>query len=215
VKDREFVKRSLGNVTKGRILDAAEQLFGERGLSATSLRAITSAAGVNQAAINYRFRCKNGLVRAVYARRLGPVNERRLEMLDACEARHSSDGLPLEEVVEAFVAPIVQLGPEGGFRPLMGRMYTEPGDFLRNVILEHMAEVARRFKMAFGKALPELPERNLYWGAFFTIGMLAHTMHGTKLLDAISAGLCNPGDREGITHRMVVFASAGIRSLVP
>lgn len=72
----------------------------------------SSAAGVNQAAINYHFRSKEGLIRAVYARRLGPVNQRRLEMLDACEAKHSSGRLPLEEVVEAFVAPIVRLGPE-------------------------------------------------------------------------------------------------------
>jgi len=200
--------------TKNRILDAAERLFGERGLSATSLRAITSAAGANQAAINYHFRSKEGLIWAVYARRLGPVNQRRLEMLDASEAKHGSGTLPLEEVMEAFVAPIVQLGPESAFCPLMGRMYTEPGDFLRKVILEHMGEVARRFTMAFKRALPEMPDMDLYWGAFFTIGMLAHTMHGTKLLEAISAGRCDPADREGIAHRIVIFASAGLRSLV-
>jgi len=200
--------------TKSRILDAAERLFGERGLAATSHRAIASSAGVNLASINYHFRSKEGLIRAVYARRLGPVNQRRLEMLDACGTRHGSGRLPLEEVVEAFVAPVLQLGPESGFRPLMGRMYTEPGDFLRKVVMEHMGEVARRFTMAFKRSLPEMPDVDLYWGAFFTIGMLAHTMHGTKLLEAISAGRSDPADTEVITHRMVTFACAGLRSLV-
>lgn len=200
--------------TRTRILDAAERLFGERGLATTSHRAIASAAGANLAAINYHFRSKEGLIRSVYARRLGPVNQRRLEMLDACESKHGSARLPLEHVVEAFVAPIVQLGPESGFRPLMGRMYTEPGDFLRKVVLEHMGEVARRFIAAFKRALPEIPEMDLYWGAFFTIGMLAHTMHGTKLLEAISGGRCDAADMEEVTHRIVIFASAGLRSLV-
>ena len=40
--------------TRERILAAAEQLFGEQGFAATSLRAVTSAAGVNLAAVNYK-----------------------------------------------------------------------------------------------------------------------------------------------------------------
>ena len=41
--------------TKERILDAAEALFMEHGFEATSLRALTAAAGVNLAAVNYHF----------------------------------------------------------------------------------------------------------------------------------------------------------------
>ncbi len=63
------------NPTKERILDAAEHLFSEHDLSATSLRAITSAAQVNLAAVNYHFGNKEGLIHAVFARRLEPVNQ--------------------------------------------------------------------------------------------------------------------------------------------
>ena len=41
--------------TVERILDAAEQLFAEKGFAETSLRLITSKAGVNLAAVNYHF----------------------------------------------------------------------------------------------------------------------------------------------------------------
>ena len=61
--------------TKERILDAAEQLFGEHGPSDTSLRAITAAAGVNLAAVNYHFGSKEKLIEAVLSRRLEPEPE--------------------------------------------------------------------------------------------------------------------------------------------
>ncbi len=41
--------------TVDRILDTAEVLFAQKGFAETSLRAITSKAGVNLAAVNYHF----------------------------------------------------------------------------------------------------------------------------------------------------------------
>ena len=57
------------HTTKTRILDAAEQLFAERGYGATSLRAVIDAAGVNQAAIHYHFGGRERLFGAVVDRR--------------------------------------------------------------------------------------------------------------------------------------------------
>ena len=50
--------------TVERILDAAEQLFAEKGFAETSLRLITSKAGVNLAAVNYHFGSKKALIQA-------------------------------------------------------------------------------------------------------------------------------------------------------
>ncbi len=58
--------------TKTRILDSAESLFAEHGFEGTSLRQITSAAGVNLASVNYHFRSKDELIRAIFARRVEP-----------------------------------------------------------------------------------------------------------------------------------------------
>ncbi|MDP7449002.1 MAG: TetR family transcriptional regulator, partial [Candidatus Latescibacteria bacterium] len=44
--------------TRVRLLDAAEGLFAGHGLDGTSLRAITSAANVNLASVNYHFGSK-------------------------------------------------------------------------------------------------------------------------------------------------------------
>ena len=47
--------------TRQNILKSAIALFAERGYDGTSIRAIVSKARVNQAAINYHFKGKEGL----------------------------------------------------------------------------------------------------------------------------------------------------------
>ncbi len=63
--------------TKTRIMDAAEQLFARDGFHSTSLRGLTELANVNLAAVNYHFGSKEGLLQAVFARRLLPLNKLR------------------------------------------------------------------------------------------------------------------------------------------
>jgi AcrR family transcriptional regulator len=53
------------DITRERILKAAERLFADRGYEETSVRAIVAKARVNQAAINYHFGGKDGLYREV------------------------------------------------------------------------------------------------------------------------------------------------------
>ena len=149
--------------TKTRILDVAERLFAEEGFAATSLRAITSEAGVNLASVNYHFGSKDELVREVFTRRLGPINRRRLAMLDAVEAEAGGGSPSLEGVVRAFVVPILELGEESGAPQLLGRIYAESGEFRKKVMGEQMGEVVRRFTAAFQQAIPDLSETETLW----------------------------------------------------
>ena len=57
--------------TRERLLDAAEYLFAQRGVDATSLRHITVEAAANLASVNYHFGSKEALFRAVFVRRIG------------------------------------------------------------------------------------------------------------------------------------------------
>lgn len=203
--------------TKQRILDAAERLFAERGFAATSLRSITAAAGVNLAAVNYHFRSKEALLEAVFARRLAPLNQKRLELLDACEARAGQGRLPLEAVIEAFFAPVLRLGGElaqGGryFQRLMGRMYAEPGEHVGSILKGQFAAVAARFTQALRRALPKLPPVELMWRIHFMIGAMAHTLAGVHYLEVFSGGLCDPSDVEGTIRRLGAFLAAGLKA---
>src|SRR5271166_4719878 len=95
--------------TKDRILNAAERLFARDGFEATSLRAITTEAAVNLAAVNHHFKSKEALVQAVIARRMGPISAQRLALLDAYEAEADGAPVALEKILDAFLRPIIEL----------------------------------------------------------------------------------------------------------
>lgn len=66
-------------ITRERILKAAQRLFAERGYQDTTVRAVVVRARVNQAAINYHFGGKDGLYREVLRatfERLPSINSR-------------------------------------------------------------------------------------------------------------------------------------------
>src|SRR6476659_7818141 len=99
------VDPSAAGATKARILDAAEMLFMEHGFEATSLRAITAAAAVNLAAVNYHFGSKEELFQSVLPRRLDPMNQRRLELLTRFEAEAAPKPLPCDRILSALLIP--------------------------------------------------------------------------------------------------------------
>src|SRR5437762_2911252 len=94
--------------TRSRILDVAEELFGERGLDRVSIRDITRKAKVNLAAINYHFGSKEDLIAAVFERRVVPVNEARLASLDVVEKVVGKKSAKLEALLEAFIRLALQ-----------------------------------------------------------------------------------------------------------
>jgi AcrR family transcriptional regulator len=202
--------------TKDRILDTAERLFARDGFEATSLRAITAEANVNLAAVNYHFQSKDALVQAVIGRRMGPVTARRLALLDAYEAEAGDAPVPLEKILDAFLRPVVEMvgSHAHAFVPLIGRLYTEPGEFAVQLFKQQFEQLARRFVPAFQRALPELPRVELIWRLHFAIGALAHTMAASKMLEMMSGGSCEISDVEEMLTRLKAFILAGLTSTV-
>jgi TetR/AcrR family transcriptional regulator, acrAB operon repressor len=73
----EMVRRTQDEAaeTRNSILDAAERVFSERGVSHTSLEDIAKAAGVTRGAIYWHFRNKNELFSAMVNRVSLPIEE--------------------------------------------------------------------------------------------------------------------------------------------
>ena len=102
------------DLTRQRLITAAETLFAERGIEAVSLREINAAAGQrNATALQYHFIDRNGLLGAVLRKHHHDVEIRRHALLDAYE---SEDGDDLRTLAAALVRPSAAklADPDGG-----------------------------------------------------------------------------------------------------
>jgi len=71
--------------TRSRILDAAEHVFFEKGVSRTSLADIAQAAGVTRGAIYWHFENKGDLFTAMFDRAVLPLDELKAATVDPSE----------------------------------------------------------------------------------------------------------------------------------
>src|SRR5260221_7638588 len=89
--------------TRTRILNAAEELFMQHGFEGTSMRLLTTKAGVNLAAVNYHFGSKDALIEAVVQPRLDPLNLARMAGLDQLQAANAAPSP--QAIIPAFITP--------------------------------------------------------------------------------------------------------------
>src|SRR5512139_388118 len=95
--------------TRTRILDAAEELFMQRGFEGTSMRELTAKAGANLAAVNYHFGSKDALIEAVFRRRLDAMNATRIAELDRLEKDAGGRPLTPAQIIGAFVGASLRM----------------------------------------------------------------------------------------------------------
>jgi AcrR family transcriptional regulator len=155
-----------GGDTPRRLIEAAERLFIEGGEEATSLRAITRAAGVNVAAVHYHFGGRDELLRAVLDRKIAPLNAQRLRLLDQAVATHG-DRVPVEALLAAFLRPdlelIAELRASGqvSFARFMGRAYTQPSATVAGFMDRQFQPVGDRLFALLERAVPDVDPAEL------------------------------------------------------
>jgi AcrR family transcriptional regulator len=202
--------------TKTRILDAAELLFMEHGFEATSLRQLTSAAGVNLAAVNYHFGTKEELFQAVLTRRLDPMNQERIDLLDKVEREAGGKAPTCEKILFAMLIPALRLARDekrGGknFLKVLGRAYADPAPFIRHFLSQQYAGMIARYKEAFLRALPHLSRQELTWRLHFVMGALSYTLAGTDALKLFAQVTAADND-ELLLQRLAPFLVAGLKA---
>jgi AcrR family transcriptional regulator len=206
--------------TRTRILDAAEALFMLHGFAGTSMRQLTSNAGVNLAAVNYHFGSKDALIEAVFRRRLDPMNAARLAALEALESDARARPLAPEAIIRAFIGPSLRMieDAKGGgrnFIRLLGRTYTDPAKPIRALIGQLYESTMERYKAALRRALPEMPADELVWRMHFMFGTLSYTLAATDTVQLIAG--CKPEDRHDarlLEDRLAAFLAAGLNAPV-
>ena len=200
--------------TKNKILDAAENLFADKGFNGTSLREITSLAEVNLAAVNYHFGSKKELIKAVmsrYMNELSPLLE--AELVAICQQEQQPT---LIEVFSAFIEPLLSLNvfKENGtsnFLQLLGRGYTDSQGFLRWFLTTQYPAVISNFVSAVQKAYPELTAEDIFWRLHFTMGTVVFTMSSSDaLIDIAKSDFDKDIDIAGVITQVIPFVAAGV-----
>jgi AcrR family transcriptional regulator len=206
-----------GPDTKTAILNAAERLFAAHGFRAASLRTLTAEAQVNLGAVNYHFSSKNALILAVLRRRMQPINQERLALLSALEAKAGKAAVPVEKILEALFRPALKVAfgrTKAGrhFVRLVAQCLAEPASFLRPLIEEEFAEHNRRFHQALARALPHLSSEELYWRLHFAQGAFLHALAHADLLEFISNRRCRVTSIDSVLRKMIRFCAAGFKA---
>ena len=203
--------------TATRILDAAEGLFVELGLEATSLRLITQQAGVNLAAVNYHFRSKDALFEAVFTRRFGPWATECLRELDVLETRVAAgkSSLNAEAVVMTYVRPALALSKDpsrGGamFVRLFSRVLVENHRQLRETLSRQYGDLVTRYTLALGRALPGLSSEEVTWRMHLGFSVMFHAFAGNDILKLFGRSAVSAREPDLIVKHMVPFVVAGL-----
>ena len=201
------------NLTKKRLLAAAEQLFADKGFDATSVRDLTARANCNVAAVNYHFGGKEQLYTEIFERHMDILRDVRINAIEKVMAKSE---VSLEELLQAFTRSFIEpLLNESGGRSLMKLMNREMLDphlprslFIEKVIVPTMAVFSR----ALIKICPGLDETKTQLVIRSIVGQLLHTIQVQKIFGDEMGKSTFVMDMNTIINHIVKFSAAGIRA---
>jgi len=137
-------------VTRERIMRAAERLFAEAGYDGTSIRAIVAKAKVNQAAINYHFDGKDGLYREVLRVAFRTLTEHQLAHAE--ELKSMSREEALSQFIRRQLQPLLGRDEYSRHMRIFNWETVQPTTVFRNLVAEEAApflglagDLVRRF----------------------------------------------------------------------
>ena len=174
-------------VTRERILKAAERLFAERGYDATSIRAIVAKARVNQAAINYHFDGKDGLYRDVLRAAFRSLTAEQLEHADEMKSMSREDAL--HEFIRRQLRPLAGRDEASRYMRIVNWETVRPTPVFRKLVSEEAApfmglavELIRRFQ-------PDADQRTLMAAAIWLLGQCSVFLRNREQLADPPMGL--------------------------
>jgi AcrR family transcriptional regulator len=213
---RKAGSSDAGQSTRDAILDSAERLFARYGVQGVSVRRILADADVNVALAHYHFGDREGVIREVLRRRVEPLNKKRMKRLDAVEAAAGPEGPRLEDVLRAFLSPVVELlDDHPDFARVAGQFHVGLDDKMREYFTELFAGVLRRFSDVLSPALPpDLTGPQRVSRAHFVFGAMAHLLTNRDDLEVMTRGRFDAPRGEALLRELVAFCAAGLSAPV-
>jgi AcrR family transcriptional regulator len=202
--------------TQDRILDAAEQLFAERGIDAVSVRSVLAAAGVNVSLAHYHFGGRDGLIEALLRHRFGAITEERLRRLAEVDARGKDASI--EDILRAYheYPPPEWFEQRPDFYRLLGHLQFSPNPRIVEIVKNALRDAYVPLGEAIAKRLPPGLSPGRWTARFYFvmgIGAFAAMMFGDMARSACKH--YGPGaslDGRTVIDEIVRFCAAGLRA---
>lgn len=190
--------------TRHRLLEAATEVFADKGFTRASTREITSKAGVNIASLNYHFGDKAGLYRGVFSQHFMEADA-ALESIDLPNA-------PFEVIYGEFNRQFFAAIAGRSIARLMSREMIEPTGLLGE---EWGGQMQRRHDALVGSVCRELgleaPDDEVQRLTFVLVGMVV--IFERPFPHHLAPGLAEDPDWIGtILSRVQLYARAVIQA---
>jgi AcrR family transcriptional regulator len=198
------------DTTRERIIDAAGEIFAERGFDSTTIRDICQSAGANVAAVNYYFGDKQRLyVEAV-------VRAHRWRMERAQLPEWSSDSSPEDKLIDFITTFIrrVRTGPDDTWHTrLIMREIANPSDACAELV---QSSIRPQFEVLLGILRELLPgganEEELHLTAFSIVGQcLFYHFADPVVRNLLGAEEYGQLDVEKLANHIATFSLAALK----
>ncbi len=215
VPEKQCTDKCVDKPVQERLLDAAEELFCEKGFDATSIRDIAAQANCNVASVNYYFGSKENLYVGIWRRHLIQMRESRLKSIESVmSSATQKDDLEsiLTSFANSFIGPLVDFEKECNFAKLMGREMLDghlPGNLLFDELVKPTLE---SLGGALLEACPRLEPSSTPLVILSIIGQLMHALHFRIMMKDFHVEQELIFEMEEVIAHIVKFSSAGIRA---
>lgn len=208
-------------ITRQKIIDSALRLYAQNGIDGVPVRALTSDAGVNVAAVHYHFGGTEALAEAVFGELSERINAQRVMALEAITADASRAGRKPEvrAIVQAFVAPYV--GPDAAtegrlLAQLILKHRLSPSPMTERVVGKHFDPMAKKFVAALLQALPEVPASVMAMRYMLMVSTVVLSLSDRGRAQRLQrlAGRAARDDLQTMEAALVDFIVAGLRAPV-
>ncbi|HZN57942.1 MAG TPA: CerR family C-terminal domain-containing protein [Planctomycetota bacterium] len=198
-------------ITPRRLLDAAGEVFAEKGYRSATVREICERAHANVAAINYHFRGKEGLYRAVLrsAHRASVLKyppDLGVESTAAPEKR-------LHAFVRSFMLRVFDEGQPAWFGKLTSREILEPTSALDSLVKD---EIRPRWELVMSIVAEilgrDVRKAEVRLAAMSVVGQCLFYFHSRSVIERLlPRELADPAAAERLAEHITQFSLQALR----
>jgi len=197
------------DLTRGKLIESAGQVFAELGFHKTTVREICSRAGTNVAAVNYHFGDKLGLYTEVLT---SSILTQQAAALNSSMAHPSDPRSALRALIVAWFKTIYEGGKPSWFARIMAHEMGQPTPALDRVA-EAMGPNYLRLRTLVGKLIGRGPnDPRTRRCVHSVVGQVLHYVTARPMLARLwpDLELDNEEQRRAIADHIVAFSLAGI-----